>query len=214
MIESDRCESHDLNQEITSCVLCDLSKTRTNAVPGEGAESADIMFIGEGPGFNEDQQGRPFVGRAGKFLDQLIELIGLQRPDVFITNVVKCRPPDNRDPFPYELATCRPYLDRQIALVDPRVIVTLGRYSLGTFFPGDVIGRVHGTIREQNGRHFFAMYHPAAALHQERYKQTIIDDMKTLGQWLLMNSREPSAESVQRDDRIRPDEEPTQLALF
>ncbi|HEV3312763.1 MAG TPA: uracil-DNA glycosylase, partial [Chloroflexota bacterium] len=115
----------ELNGEITTCTLCDLAKTRTNAVPGEGATHAEVMFIGEGPGFNEDQQGRPFVGRAGQFLDQLIQLIELRRSDVFITNVVKCRPPQNRDPLPYELAACLPYLERQIELINPRVIVTL-----------------------------------------------------------------------------------------
>jgi uracil-DNA glycosylase len=203
-----------LNLEISGCVLCDLSRTRTRAVPGEGAPRAEVMFIGEGPGFNEDQQGRPFVGRAGQFLDQLIELIGLRRREVYITNVVKCRPPNNRDPLPTELVACRPYLTRQIELIDPRVIVTLGRYSLGTFFPGDVISRVHGTVRETDGRHFFPMYHPAAALHQEKFRQTIIDDMKKLGRWLEA-THDAQAELVLSENAgKRPDDEQTQLALF
>ena len=142
------------------------------------------MFIGEGPGQNEDRLGRPFVGRAGQFLDQLIELIGLRRPDVYITNVVKCRPPGNRDPLPGELEACLPYLKHQIALIDPRIIVTLGRYSLGTFFPATPISRIHGEVREHEGRFFFPMYHPAAALHQERYRAVIIEDMRKLGAWL------------------------------
>jgi DNA polymerase len=172
------------------------------------------MFIGEGPGFHEDQQGRPFVGRAGQFLDQLIELIGLRRSDVYITNVVKCRPPENRDPMPTELLACRPFLMRQIELINPRVIVTLGRYSLGTFLPNDTISRVHGTVREAQGRTFFPMYHPAAALHQEKYRQTIVDDMKALGRWLEATdpARAPVETSGVADKQ--PDDEQTQLALF
>jgi uracil-DNA glycosylase family 4 len=204
----------DLNQQVSTCTLCDLSKTRNRAVPGEGDHHAEVMFIGEGPGSNEDQQGRPFVGRAGQFLNQLIDLIELRRPDVYITNVVKCRPPDNRDPLPFELAACLPYLQRQIELIEPRVIVTLGRYSLGTFFPGDLISRVHGTVRVKDNRHFFPMYHPAAALHQERYKQTIIDDMKKLGQWLVATRAEQSklADGGEQADAAEDDQ--TQLSLF
>lgn len=209
-----------LNQEIATCPLCDLANGRTRAVPGEGDENAEVMFIGEGPGYHEDQQGRPFVGRAGQFLDSLIELIGLRREDVYITNVVKCRPPGNRDPLPSELAACHPYLMRQITLVNPRVIVTLGRHSLGTFFPGESISRVHGTLRKKADRNYFAMYHPAAALHQERYRQTIIDDMKKLGAWLVLSRESQSqldlaggqasrgAEAGQRRD------EDKQLPLF
>lgn len=204
----------ELNSAITTCTLCDLSKTRTRAVPGEGATHAEVMFIGEGPGFNEDQQGRPFVGRAGQFLDQLIQLIELRRPDVFITNVVKCRPPQNRDPLPYELAACLPYLEQQIELINPRVIVTLGRYSLGTFFPGDTISRVHGTVRERGNRHYFPMYHPAAALHQEKYKQTIIDDMKTLGHWLKTIRAEQTELEIPGRSTEQAEEGQKQLSLF
>lgn len=201
-----------LEDEVATCVLCDLSKTRTRAVPGEGNRQAEVMFIGEGPGHNEDRQGRPFVGRAGQFLDQLIDLIGLRRPDVYITNVVKCRPPNNRDPLPYELKACFPYLQRQIRLIDPDVVVTLGRYSLGTFFPSDPIARVHGAPRERNGRVFFPMYHPAAALHQERYRQIIVEDMRKLGRWLEAKraseqDRTGTPLEEKKDDRI-------QLALF
>ncbi len=206
-----------LDGRISGCRLCQLATTRTRAVPGSGSRTAEVMFIGEGPGFHEDQQGKPFVGRAGQFLDQLIGLIGLNRGDVYITNVVKCRPPNNRDPLPHELAVCRPYLDRQIELIDPRVIVTLGRYSLGTFFPGDVISRVHGTIRSKDGRHFCAMFHPAAALHQERYRQLIIDDMKRLGEWLDVRAQEQAKLALEvLVDPSTPDRphQSEQLALF
>jgi len=202
-----------LGAEVSSCALCDLSKTRTRAVPGEGNRQADVMFIGEGPGQNEDQQGRPFVGRAGQFLNQLIDLIGLRRPDVYITNVVKCRPPANRDPLPYELAACLPFLQRQIDLINPSIIVTLGRYSLGTFFPGDTISRVHGTIRERNGRHFYPMYHPAAALHQERYRLTIVEDMRNLGRWLDERHTAQRALALALTQGEEQDDQ-EQLALF
>lgn len=204
-----------LNQKIMACTLCTLAKTRNRAVPGEGHDHAEIMFVGEAPGSNEDQQGRPFVGRAGQFLDQLIDSVGLHRQDVFITNVVKCRPPNNRDPMPFELATCLPYLEQQIELIDPRVVVTLGRHSLGTFFPGELISRAHGTVRKKGERHFFAMYHPAAALHKERYRQTIMDDMRKLGQW-LQSTREVQA-VLDIPDQVLPDGEHhngTQLSLF
>lgn len=207
-----------LEREIQACTLCDLSRTRTKAVPGEGKYSAETMFIGEGPGLNEDQQGRPFVGRAGKFLDFLIQSIGLERQDVYITNVVKCRPPENRDPLPYELATCLPFLQRQINLINPRVVVTLGRYSLGTFFPGDVISRVHGTVREKEGRHFFALYHPAAALHQERYREAIVADMQKLGEWLRTSKDRQSDQPLGLQGSVlslrEEEEDQTQLALF
>lgn len=197
---------------ISTCTLCDLSRTRTKAVPGEGNDHAEIMFIGEGPGMNEDRQGRPFVGRAGLFLNQLIALIGLERGQVYITNVVKCRPPDNRDPHPTELSACRPYLFKQMQLIDPKIVVTLGRYSLGTFFPNSPISRVHGVVQHHGGRDFFPMYHPAAALHQERYRQVIIDDMRKLGRWL---DEMRAAQTLLIDE---PDEqetvEQTQLVLF
>ena len=212
-----------LNWEIDVCHLCQLSGTRTLAVPGDGSHSAELMFIGEGPGFHEDRQGRPFVGAAGSFLTELLTLIGLSREQVFITNVVKCRPPGNRDPLPLELAACRPYLDRQIEMIDPRVIVTLGRHSLGTFFPGEVISRIHGTIRTNGGRHFFPMYHPAAALHQPKYRETIMDDMRKLGLWLHERERleKHTAEAqltlldtMRAPAAVERDQAATQLSLF
>ena len=134
------------------------------------------MFVGEGPGFHEDQQGRPFVGPAGKFLEEMLGTIGLQRSDVYIANVVKCRPPGNRDPLPDEVESCRPYLDEQISIIRPRLIVTLGRFSLTWFFPEDTIGKVHGTLRRLDRQYFFHLYHPAAALHAGNLRKTIEDD--------------------------------------
>ncbi len=138
------------------------------------------MFIGEGPGFHEDQQARPFVGQAGKFLEEMLASIGLSRPDVYITNVVKCRPPGNRDPLPGEVEACRPYLLRQIELIDPLLIVTLGRFSLAWFFPRDSIGKVHGSLRRLGNRCFFHLYHPAAALHAGNLRETIEDDFSKI----------------------------------
>ncbi|MHC4610317.1 MAG: uracil-DNA glycosylase, partial [Planctomycetota bacterium] len=156
------------------------SKQRTRSVPGERAEDAELMFIGEAPGFNEDQQGRPFVGHAGKYLDELLASISLDRSQVYITNVIKTRPPNNRDPLPTEIANCRQWLDRQIAVIRPRIIVTLGRYSMARFFPGKAISKVHGTATEHEGTTCFAMYHPAAALHQQSLRRTIDEDMRKL----------------------------------
>jgi len=146
-------------------------------VPGEGAEDADILFIGEAPGWHEDQQGRPFVGPAGKYLDELLASINLQRNEVYIANVIKCRPTANRDPLPVEIHNCRPWLERQIEIIHPRIIVTLGRYSMAMFFPGKSISKIHGTAQKRDGTIYFAMYHPAAALHQQSLRQTISNDM-------------------------------------
>jgi DNA polymerase len=202
----------ELNEEVRTCTRCDLHRTANKGVPGEGPVDARIMLVGEGPGFNEDKQGRPFVGAAGRFLEELLAVAGLRREDVYITNVVMHRPPINRDPLPNELAACLPYLERQITLIDPEVIVTLGRYSLGTFFPGSMISKVHGEIREKDGRHFFAMYHPAAALHQDRLRQTLLDDMKKLADYLARSAESERSEpaGVAQDD----EEPPEQLSLL
>jgi uracil-DNA glycosylase len=166
----------ELYKEIALCRKCEIAKARTKAVPGEGSESAEIMFIGEAPGWHEDQQGRPFVGPAGKFLDELLASINLKREQVYITNVIKTRPPNNRDPLPEEITNCHPWLERQIELIHPRMIVTLGRYSMAMFFPGKTISKIHGTAQQVNGITYFAMYHPAAALHQNSLRQAIKDD--------------------------------------
>lgn len=173
-------EAERLYAEVRGCQRCPLAATRTLAVPGEGPLDAEVMFIGEGPGMNEDRQGRPFVGAAGKFLDELLAAAGLARESVYICNVLKCRPPSNRDPLPAEIEACRPYLDEQLALVDPLVVVTLGRYSMARFFPQHRIGAIHGRWKEVEGRFFVPMYHPAAALHQASLRETILQDFAKL----------------------------------
>jgi len=167
----------ELCAEIAACRDCELANYRTKAVPGEGSEGADLLFIGEAPGWHEDQQGRPFVGPAGQFLDELLASIDLRREVVYIANVIKCRPPQNRDPLPVEIQACRKWLDRQIEIIRPKVIVTLGRYSLARYFPNESIGKVHGRARRVGDHICYPMYHPAAALHQGSLRRTIEEDM-------------------------------------
>jgi DNA polymerase len=195
----------ELCGEIKYCQKCDIAKDRTKAVPGEGAEGADIMFIGEAPGWHEDQQGRPFVGPAGQFLDELLALINLKREQVYITNVIKTRPPVNRDPLPQEILNCRPWLDRQIELIRPRMIVTLGRYSMALFFHGKSISQIHGTGQKRGGIIYYAMYHPAAALHQHRLRETIKADMQMIPKLL---AKEKSI-SEEKQEAL-----PEQLSMF
>jgi len=189
-----------LNQEIAGCQDCGLAQQRSRTVPGEGSEKAAILFIGEAPGWHEDQQGRPFVGPAGHFLDELLASIGLNRKDVYIANVIKCRPPSNRDPLPSEVRACRKWLDRQIELIKPRLIVTLGRHSLAQFFPGDAIGKVRGTARKKQGVIYYSMYHPAAALHQQSLRRTIEEDMLKIPSLLAkageVKEAEPEAQQL------------------
>ena len=177
-------EVEELYAAVRGCQRCDLARTRTLAVPGEGPLDSEVMFIGEAPGVNEDRQGRPFVGQAGAFLEELLGEAGLTRPEVYICNVLKCRPPGNRDPLPTEIEACGDYLGAQIRLIDPLLIVTLGRYSMSRFFPNQAISRIHGKPREANGRILVPMYHPAAALHQQRLRGVIIDDFRTLPELL------------------------------
>jgi len=169
-----------LYEEVQTCQRCILAQGRTHAVPGEGPENAGIMFIGEGPGFHEDRQGRPFVGAAGQYLEELLGRIGLRRADVYIANVIKCRPPGNRDPEPEEVEACRPYLDRQIELIRPRVVVTLGRFSMARYFPGASISRIHGQPKRVAGVIYFPMFHPAAALHQPKWRSVVEEDFLKL----------------------------------
>jgi DNA polymerase len=169
-------------QEIRACTRCRLHETRSRAVPGEGNPDTEVALVGEGPGFNEDRLGRPFVGRAGTFLERLLGSIGWAREDVFITNIVKCRPPDNRDPEPDEIAACAPYLRRQLEALDPTLVVTLGRHSMGRFMPGARISSAHGTARPADpgtgagGALVFAMYHPAAALRATEIERLSLED--------------------------------------
>ncbi|MDA1188190.1 MAG: uracil-DNA glycosylase [Chloroflexi bacterium] len=196
-----------IDNQVRSCTKCALSSTRTQAVPGEGSPTADLMFIGEGPGFHEDRQGRPFVGPAGQLLDKLLASIGLNRADVYITNMVKCRPPENRDPHPGELAACSGYLNEQIRLISPKVLVTLGRHSFGKFFPNETISKARGRPRKWNGNTLFPIYHPAAALHNPRLKPALEEDFQKLKSMLESN------DAPVEEQKGSP-EEPNQLSLF
>ena len=171
--------------EVRACTRCPLHRGRTQAVPGEGNPISDVLLVGEGPGAREDATGRPFVGPAGQLLNELLGSLGWAREDVFIANVVKCRPPGNRDPEPEEIAACSGYLDRQEAALDPAVIVTLGRHSLQRYLPGARISGVHGQLRRSSGRFIFPMYHPAAALHQASLRETLFADIRGLPAALL-----------------------------
>ena len=191
-----------LVQQIHDCTLCTLSEKRTRAVPGEGSRTADIVFIGEGPGFYEDQQGRPFVGPAGKLLDKLLSSIDLKREDVYITNMIKCRPPENRDPLPGEIQACKPYLDRQLAMIGPKVIVTLGRHSLSRWFPGETIGKARGKPRKRDGVTVYPMYHPAAALRNRSLMSTLESDFKQLLVLLDSESAEPDKSETEQAEQL------------
>lgn len=199
--------------EIATCQKCALHHSRKNAVPGEGPANAEIMLIGEGPGFYENEQGRPFVGAAGQFLEELLAAAGLKRSEVWIGNVVKCRPPGNRDPLPEELAACDPYLERQIATINPKIIITLGRYSMNKFLPGAKISAVHGQMRRVGERFVIAMFHPAAALHQVSLKPAILQDFARLPQ-LLEQARAALARHASTTAGESRQEEPRQLSLF
>ena len=193
---SDEQKLERLAKKIQVCTKCELHRARTKAVPGEGPIHAEIMLIGEGPGAREDEQGHPFVGASGKFLDQLLEQAGVTRADVWITNVVKCRPPGNRDPLPDEVETCtKNYLEHQIEIVNPSIIVTLGRHSMGLFFKGAKITQIHGQMRKVNDRFVIAMFHPAAALHQQSLKPEIMADFARLPE-LLKEARAESGKSA------------------
>jgi DNA polymerase len=199
--------------EAQACTKCNLHYSRKNAVAGEGPPDAQIMFIGEGPGFHENEQGRPFVGAAGKLLDELLAGIGMKRSDVFICNVVKCRPPSNRDPMPDELRACSDYLDRQIQAIKPQVIVTLGRFSMARFLPNAKISGVHGKSFNVRGLLVVPMYHPAAALHQPSLKSSVVADFALLPSLIEQAMDAPpleQEEDPEQDDR----QEPKQLNLF
>ena len=200
--------------EVAVCTKCILHKTRKKSVPGEGPANSEIMFIGEGPGMNENEQGRPFVGAAGNFLNQLLAQAGLKRETVWIGNVVKCRPPENRDPQPDELAACNTYLERQIEAIDPRIIVTLGRFSMGKFMPGAKISAIHGQMRKIGNRFVIAMYHPAAALHQPDLMKTIMADFAKLPQLLDVARKELAKSAPAAATVDEASVEPKQLSLF
>ena len=201
-------------KEVSVCTNCVLHHSRKKAVPGEGPANAEIMFIGEGPGFHENEQGRPFVGAAGKFLDQLLEQAGVTRADVWIGNVVKCRPPGNRDPLPEELSACDLYLERQIEAINPSIIVTLGRYSMGKFMPGAKISQVHGQMRKVGNRYVIAMFHPAAALHQAALKPAILADFGKLPELLKQARAGLGRSAIEEKKQEEAKEDPKQLSLF
>jgi DNA polymerase len=185
--------------QVAVCTKCELHKGRTHAVPGEGPTHAEIMFIGEGPGANEDKKGRPFVGASGKFLDELLAQAGVTRSDVFITNVVKCRPPGNRDPQPIEVETCTSnYLDNQIKIVNPSIIVTLGRHSMSKFIPDAKITQIHGQMQKVGKRFVIPMFHPAAALHQVRFRPMLLEDFAKLPELLKQARAELGKSKVKK----------------
>lgn len=202
-------------KEVSVCTKCALHESRKKAVAGEGPADAEIMFIGEGPGFHENEQGRPFVGASGKFLDQLLAQAGLTRSDVFIANVVKCRPPGNRDPQVDELAACDEYLETQIKTINPSIIVTLGRFSMGKFIPGAKITAIHGQMQRIGDRFVIPMYHPAAALHQAALKPSILADFASLPDQLNEARTALGRGTVSKKEKvILQDEKPRQLSLF
>jgi len=195
----------ELYKEIESCQACELARNRTRVVPGEGPEKVEILFIGEAPGWHEDQQGRPFVGPAGQFLEELLASIDLKRSQVYIANVIKCRPPSNRDPLPGEIQACSKWLDQQIELLQPRIIVTLGRYSMARYFPNQSISKIHGQARRENNVILFPMYHPAAALHQGSLRKIIEADMLKIP---------PILSKADVGTEAEVEAEPQQLSLF
>lgn len=192
------------------CTKCNLHHSRKLSVPGVGPHIAEIMFIGEGPGFHENEQGLPFVGAAGKFLDELLAKINMRRSQVFITNVVKCRPPGNRDPLPDELAACDDYLERQIKAINPQIIVTLGRFSMAKFLPNVKISQVHGQARWVDGRLVVPMFHPAAALHQQSLKPVVEQDFLNLPKLIEQARQARQIEEKAAEESPKP----TQLSLF
>jgi len=214
-----------IHTEIFYCQQCALHAGRTRTVPGAGEPDADILFIGEAPGKNEDEQGLPFVGRSGQYLDDLLAGIGLNREQVFIANVVKCRPPNNRDPFADEIATCNPYLQRQIEVIDPLVIATLGRYSMNMFFPNAKISQIHGQPKYGTHRAYFPFYHPAAALRNPNLKQEMVADFEHLlevvevvrkrraSNKMSAEADDSTAEVADTEAQHNPDD-PKQMGLF
>ncbi len=201
-------ELTDLYAQIRICKKCDLSKGRTNAVPGEGPENAEIMMIGEAPGFHEDREGRPFIGPAGKFLDELLAGINLKRDQIYICNVIKCRPPQNRDPLPEEMDACKPYLDAQIALIKPKVVITISRFAMSRWFNDKKISEIHGKPRKFGNLVVLPMYHPAAALHQPSLKRVLEEDFKRVPEIL-----KDMANLKEETETKKPDP-PKQLSMF
>lgn len=212
---------YTIADEVASCTACPLhAEGRQRTVPGAGPANAEIMFIGEAPGAREDEQGIPFVGRSGQYLNQLLEMVGLSRRDVFIANVVKCRPPNNRDPLPEELTACKTYLDRQIAIINPKAIVTLGRISMNRYFPDGRITKIHGQPKYADGRIYYPMFHPAYVLRNGNMRPDMEADMRKLIDLIaaLGDTTRPQDHSEQPYESPPRDEPgdgtPKQLSLF
>jgi uracil-DNA glycosylase len=210
-----------VHTEIYTCTLCGLHSGRTRTVPGAGNPNAEILFIGEAPGYYEDQQGLPFVGKSGQYLDELLKQIGLARDDVFIANVVKCRPPDNRDPLTDEMAACNPYIRRQIDIIDPLVIATLGRYSMGMFFPNARISTIHGQAKYGTVRAYYPFFHPAAVLRDSNLRPVMEADfarLLTVVEEVKRRRNDGNMEDTTSDDANPPTESdpesPKQMDLF
>lgn len=205
-------------EQVQACTLCGLHRGRTLAVAGAGDSQAQIMFIGEAPGFHEDKEGLPFVGISGRYLDELLRMIKLRRSDVFITNVVRCRPPRNRDPLRAEIAACQAYTERQIALIKPRIIATLGRFSMAMFFGDSAkISYIHGQPKVDNGRVYYPLYHPAAVLRSPALRPVMEEDFLRMRdiidnyeQYVSRGDTDTPAESSKNDPPPRPE----QLSLF
>lgn len=206
----------EIVRQIKGCTLCGLHVGRTHAVPGAGDTTSPILFIGEGPGMNEDKQGLPFVGRSGDLLVKLLRSIGLTRDQVFITNVVKCRPPENRDPLPEEIATCKPYLDAQIELIDPLVIVTLGRFSMARYFPGAKITQIHGNAKFDDRRAYLPLFHPAAVLRSPSLEPAMQADFNKIPLLVeeMRKRRRAGMPAPDPSPAENDDGTPTQLSLF
>ena len=201
----------DLYARVRGCPKCSLAATRTNAVPGDGPLNAEVMFIGEAPGANEDREGLPFVGAAGQFLSELLAAAWLTRESVYICNVLKCRPPQNRDPQPDEMEACKPHLDQQIALIKPKIIITISRFAMSRWFGDKKISEIHGKPRKFGALVVLPMYHPAAALHQPSLRRVLEEDFKKIPSILkeMANLKEEKAE-----DAPRKDKPPEQLSMF
>ena len=209
---------HKIAQEIKDCQKCPLFQTANNSVPGEGDEKAKILFIGEAPGYYEDQQGQPFVGRAGKLLDSCLEEIGLARNKVFITNILKHRPPNNRDPLPDEITACRKWLHKQVEIINPEVIATLGRFSMNKFLPGVFISQTHGQARWANFNNkkylIFPLYHPAAALRNGNIMQELKKDFAKLKELVDNKEKVDILQQFEKEKEKPKKKEKEQLTLL
>jgi len=204
----------EIAENIRQCQQCELAHTRNNAVPGAGPATAEIMLIGEGPGFHENEQGLPFVGASGKFLTQLLNDGGLPRDTVFITNVVKCRPPGNRDPQEQELKACGAFLDKQIKAINPLIIITLGRFSMARYFENARISKIHGQAVWRDGRLIVPMYHPAAALHQPKLRSVIMHDFAQLKDLISKEKERLTAAAAKTNIGKNKEDDTTQLSFF